>query len=566
MSAFDIIIIILTIIGSLGVFLFGMIMMSESLQKVAGRRMRKVLSTLTSNNLRGILSGLSITGAIQSSSATTVMVVSFVNAGLLSVRRSFSLIMGANIGTTVTAWIIVLLGFSKTFNITTIILPIVALSLPLLFSGRNKHRSWAEFIFGFAILFLGLQFLKTSIPLVDESSVFVQHFRDLIYNGFWSVLLFVGIGILLTLIFQSSSAVMAFTFVIAVDGWVPFDMAAAMVLGENIGTTVTANIAALVANRSAKRSAFFHFFFNFVGVIWALLFFSWLLDVVSWSVLNATGNSPENNTEIIPLALAIFHSGFNVLNSLFFIGIIPITESIIKRIIPDGDNGSEKFLLRHIGSSYLSTSELSLVQAKQEIQKLSNLTIKMFNLVPVFLIEKDAKPYKKLYKKIKKYEKITDRIEVEVYTYLTKLSESKLSEGGSEEVRKMIKVTDELESIADAAYKMASSIYKKNKASIYFKQDIRDHLNTMFELIESSLHIMHNNLKQEIGKADTQHALEIEKEINKLRDIIRKNHPENLKKEKYNFQTGLIFNDIIMQCEKIGDHCYTISQTIASSD
>lgn len=491
------------------------------------------------------------------------MVVSFVNAGLLSLRRSFSLIMGANIGTTITAWIIVLLGFGKTFNITTIVLPIVALSLPLLFSGKNRLRSWAEFIFGFAILFLGLQLLKTSIPIVDESSVFVQHFRDLVHYGFFSVLLFVGIGILLTLIFQSSSAVMALTFVIAVDGWIPYDMAAAMVLGENIGTTITANIAALVANKSAKRTAFFHFFFNFIGVIWALIFFNFLVHSASWVITETTGYSPENSPAMIPLALAIFHTSFNVLNTLIFIGLLPLTESIIKRIIPDSSKEDEKFNLQHIGSSYLSTSELSLIQAQQEIYSLAELSIKMFRMVPVFLMEKDSKPYEKLYKKIRKYEKASDRIEVEIYTYLTKLSESRLSESGSDEVRKMLKITDELESIADVCHKMSTSIYKKNKAKIYFKQDIRNHLNQMFSLVEEALEIMRVNLDNSGSEIDMVEALRIEGQINELRDLIRKEHTEKLEKDKYNFQTGLVFNDIILQCEKIGDHCINISQTLA---
>lgn len=563
MNVFNIIITTLTIIGSLGIFLFGMILMSESLQKVAGKGMRGVLSSITSNNIRGILSGLTITGAIQSSSATTVLTVSFVNAGLLSLRRSFSLIMGANIGTTVTAWIIVLLGFGNTFNITTIVLPIVAISLPLLFSGKNKQRSWAELIFGFAILFLGLQLLKTSIPLVDENSVFLQGFMDLIHYGFFSVLLFVGLGIILTLIFQSSSAVMALTFVIAADGWIPYDMAAGMVLGENIGTTVTANIAALVANKSAKRSAFFHFFFNFIGVVWALFIFGFLVQAVNWLITETSGYSPEDFPEVIPLALAVFHTSFNILNTLVFIGLLPLSESIIKKIIPENKKGGENFYLRHIGSSYLSTSELSLLQANNEIISLADLSIKMFRMVPDFLMEKDNKPYEKLYKKIKKYEKSSDQIEVEIYTYLTKLSESRLSESSSDEVRKMLKITDELESIADACYNMSTSIYRKNKANIYFKQGIRNHLNQMFLLVEDALEIMRLNIENSSGKIDMIDALGVEGKINELRDRIRKEHTEKLEKDKYNFQTGLVFNDIIQQCEKIGDHCINISQTLA---
>ncbi len=562
MSVFDIILTILTIIGSLGVFLYGMILMSESLQKVAGKRLRGVLSSITSSDFRGVMTGLTITGAIQSSSATTVMIVSFVNAGLLSLRRALSLIMGANIGTTVTAWIIVLLGFGKTFSIMNIILPLVAISLPLLFAGKNRQRSWAEFIIGFAILFLGLQFLKTNIPFVDEHSAFVQGFRDLIGFGFYSVLLFVGIGILLTMIFQSSSAMIALTFVIAVDGWIPYDIAAAMVLGENIGTTVTANIAALVANRSAKRAALFHFLFNLTGVLWMLILFRYFLQGIDILLTNTTGNSPHSSPESIPLALAIFHTVFNVINTAIFFMLLPLAERAMKKLIPDSlRKGKERFLLRHIESSYLSTSELSIVQAKKEISFMAGLVRKMFGMVPVFLMEKEDKPYEKLFKKIRKYEGIIDRIEVEINTYVSRISESKLSDTGTEEVRKMLKVIDELESIGDACQKMTMNIYRKNKENIYFVQVIRDRLQQMFALVDEALFIMAENLghTENINLVD---AMALERKINKLRDEINAEHAENLKQGTYDFKAGMVFSDLIHHCEKIGDHAINISETL----
>jgi phosphate:Na+ symporter len=563
MSFLDVILTILTIIGSLGLFLYGMIMMSEALQKVAGKRMRGVLSSITSNDLRGVTTGLTLTAAIQSSSATTVMIVSFVNAGLISLRRSLSLIMGANIGTTVTAWIIVLLGFGKTFNISWIILPMVALSLPLLFSGRSKYRSWAEFIIGVAILFLGLQFLKTSIPVLDESSAFVQQFKYLVHFGFLSVLLFVGIGIMLTVIFQSSSAVMALTFVIAVDGWIPYDIAAAMVLGENLGTTLTANIAALVANKTGKRSAFFHFLFNLVGAIWALLLFHLVINGLDLLMDRLYGSTPTADPEAIPFALAIYHSSFNILNTLLFAGFLPAICPLLLRIIPDrGKKGREKFYLKHIGSSYLSTSELSMLQAKKEAALMARLAGRMFSMVPVFLLEKEEKPYEKLYKKIRKYEKITDRIQVEISTYLTKISESKLSDSGTEELSKLLRIIDELENIGDACQNMAISIYRKNKDNIYFIQDIRDSLNMMFESVEDALEVMIENMEAK-AEVNVDRAVSVEHRINEIRNSIRKSHIENLKMGKYNFQTGLIFNDLVNQCEKIGDHAINVTEVLS---
>lgn len=562
MNAFNIIITILTIIGSLGIFLFGMILMSESLQKVAGIRMRRILSTITSNDFRGVMTGLSITGAIQSSSATTVMLISFVNAGLISLRRSFSLIMGANIGTTITAWIIVLLGFGQTFNITSIVLPLVALSLPLFFSGKNMQRSWAEFIIGFAILFMGLQFLKANIPFVDESSMFVQHFKNLVHYGFLSVLLFVGIGFLLTIIFQSSSAVMALTFVIAVDGWISFDIAAAMVLGENLGTTITANIAALVANRSAKRSALFHVLFNLIGIMWALILFGFLTRAIDYFMVQTTGDSITHDPDTIPLGLAIFHTGFNILNTILFLGLLPASERLLKKIIPGSNyKRREKFRLVHIGSYYLSTSELSIIQAKKEIMVMAGLVVKLFNLVPALMIEWEEPQYEKIYKKITKYERITDRIEKEISDYLTKVSESKLSHQGTEQVRTMLKIIDDMESIGDSCRKMATGIYMKNKESIYFIQEIRDDLDHMFSLIQSALLVMSENISKE--EPDLDQAYELENKINKLRDTLKEKSIESIKEGKYTHKTAAVFTDLVHHCERIGDHAINVSEALS---
>ncbi len=563
MGFFTIIITILTIIGSLGLFLFGMVLMSEALQKVAGKRMRGILSTVTSRDLSGVMTGLTITGAIQSSSATTVMIASFVNAGLLSVRRSFSLIMGANIGTTVTAWIIVLLGFGQTFSMSMITLPLVAVSLPLFFSGRSNQRSWAEFLIGLAILFIGLQFLKEHIPGIDESSSLVMAFKDLVHYGFFSVLIFVGIGILLTIIFQSSSAVMALTFVLAIDGWVPYDMAAAMVLGENIGTTMTVNIAALVANRSAKRAAFFHLFFNVTGVIIALVFFNWFIGGIDLFLQGAGHSSPYVDTSAIPLALAIFHTSFNVINTLIFLTILNRVILFINRIIPERKKGNrEKFRLRHIRAGYISTSELSILQARKELGIMSGLVVKMFEMVPALMMEREKKEYERIFRKIKKYERITDNLEVEITAYIARISESRLSHGSSEQVRQMLSIVDDIESIGDACRKMAISIYDKNKKGTYFIQDIRNNLEQMFDLVREALHMMGNNL--ESNKPDLHGAILLEQKIDILRDTLLKQHVKDIDSQLYEIQAGIVYSELIQQCERIGDYTLNVTEALRS--
>ncbi|MFC2086382.1 Na/Pi cotransporter family protein, partial [Bacteroidota bacterium] len=334
----------LTLIGSLGLFLFGMKLMSEALQKVAGDKMRSILSAMTSRRFMGVVTGFLITAIIQSSSATTVMIVSFVNAGLLSLIQSIGVIMGANIGTTVTAWLISILGFK--IQISVIAIPLIGLSFPLMFSKNNKRRSWGEFVIGFAILFLGLEYLKSSVPDLKSNPELLEFVTNYTKSGGWSVLLFLGLGTLLTIIIQSSSATMALTLVMTFNGWIGFDLAAAMVLGENIGTTITANLAALVANISAKRAALAHFIFNTFGVIWVLLIFGFFLDKITWFVENIHGASPANDAAIVPIALAIFHTSFNITNTFILFWFAPFIKRIVEFLIPQSEDDEEEFRLQ----------------------------------------------------------------------------------------------------------------------------------------------------------------------------------------------------------------------------
>ncbi len=540
--------------------------MSESLQKFAGGGLRNILSKITANKWRGVLTGLLVTGLIQSSSAVTVMVVSFVNAGILTLSESFGLIMGANIGTTVTAWIISVLGFGKTFTISSITLPLIALALPFFFSSNSRHRSFSEFIFGFGILFFGLSLLKEQVPMVDQSADFLRSLIEFNASShFISVLIFVGLGIALTIIFQSSSATIALTTVMATGGWIPFDLAAGMVLGENIGTTSTAIFASLVANAAAKRAAMTHLIFNILGVTWALLFFRFLTLGVDHIMNYVTGLSPYTDMLAIPASLAIFHTGFNILNTLLLMGFSDKIIRLTYYIIPTKNKKKEKFRLTYLDSRFLSTSELSLVQAKKEVAMMGKDVLSMFNTIPYLLIEKDSQGYDKLLKKIEKFEKQMDKREKEIAIYLSHISEGQLSSKGTLHLQAMLRIIDEIEAIGDSCYKMSLTIKNKNELNLYFIQDLRDRLNSLFAWVREALEVMCAHLSSDFEKIRLDEPKRLEYKINKLRDKLQKEHLQSQKEEKYNYRTGLVYSDLITQAEKIGDYALNVSESIENT-
>ncbi len=549
----------LTLVGSLGFFLYGMKLMSEALQKVAGDKMRDILARMTSNPVKGIFTGLLITAVIQSSSATTVMMVSFVNAGLLSLAESIGVIMGANIGTTVTAWLISILGFK--IKISVISLPLIGIGFPLLFSKTSKRKSWGEFIIGFAMVFLGLDFLKDSVPDIKshpELLAFLQHYTS---NGFLSHLIFLGIGTLLTIIIQSSSATMALTLVMCNYGWIPFDIAAAMVLGENIGTAVTANIAAAIANVSAKRAARAHLIFNILGVIWVSLVFSWFLSAIDWFVLKIGVASPYESPEAIPIALSIFHSTFNIANVLIFIWFTKFLQLIVTKMVPQRED-TEEFRLQYINTGLLSTAELSVHQAKQEIMVYAQRVEKMFNYVESMFTETNEKKFYKLFDKVEKYEGISDRMEEEIAVYLTKISEGELSILGSKRIKAMLNVITDIESLADSCYNLAKTLVRKREKKVWFDTPLRENIIQMLELAGKSLKEMQKNLDQGYKNINIAHAQEIEEKINRFRTKLKKEHLKNVEKKEYSYQTGIIYNDLVCECEKLGDFAINVSEAI----
>lgn len=560
---------ILTLLGALGLFLYGMKLMSEALQKVAGDKMRSILSAMTSNRVKGVMTGVLITALIQSSSATTVMVVSFVNAGLLSLVESVGVIMGANIGTTVTAWLISLLGFKV--SMSAISLPLIGLSLPLLFSGNRSRKNWGELVIGFALLFIGLQFLKESMPDIKNNPAILNFLTSYTDLGFGSYLLFAGIGTILTILIQSSSATMALTLVMCNSGWISFEMAAAMVLGENIGTTITANLAAMVANTSARRAARAHLIFNSFGVLWMLLVLPYFLQGIATLNMWLGGGDPlstdpalvEETIAAVPVSLSLFHTIFNVLNVVIMIWFANFIVKIVTKLVPSGESEDEEFKLQHIKTGMLSTPEASLFQAKMEISLYAKHTKKMFGYVKQAFNETNDKSFNKLFEKVDKLEDENDDMEVQIADYLTKVSETRLSPLSSKRVRAFLKMVDDIESMGDSMLNITKALHRKREQKAWFPQEVRDNLNKMFELVDVALLVMFNNTESKFEDVITKKAYEVEKEIDEFRTILKQQHLNDVKEKKYEYKAGIIYNDIFSECEKIGDYCINISQSIS---
>jgi phosphate:Na+ symporter len=527
--------------------------MSEGLQKIAGNKLRSILSAMTANRFMGVFTGVLITALIQSSSATTVMVVSFVNAKILSLAQSISVIMGANIGTTVTAWLISIFGF--TVDIGVMVLPLIGLAIPLMFSKRSRNQSLAEFIMGFAFLFMGLEFLKTNVPDVQsnpEMLAFLQNYSDM---GFGSILLFVMIGTLLTIIVQSSSATVAITLVMCSQGWISLEIACATVLGENIGTTITANLAALSANVSAKRAAFAHFMFNVFGVIWAMIFFYPFTRMITF-IVSSIG--PDDPQAAVSYSLSLFHSIFNITNVLIMIWFVKFYVKICTKVIVSKKT-DEEFQLKHIAAGMLSTAELSILQAKRETVVYAERMKRMLTMCRELYYEKNEKNFLKTFGRIEKYENISDRMEVEIGNYLRQVSEGRLSAASKEVIRDILRAITEIESVGDSMYNMARTINRKNENRNSFTPELDEHVESMYELIEKALDRMIEVLKIEIPqKTDMDISFNFEHEINTLRNKLKMHNIEDVNSKKYDYTVGVIYMDLIAECEKLGDYVINV--------
>ena len=552
------------LVGALGFFIYGMKVMSDGIQKVAGSKMRSILSKMTSNRFLGVATGFMITALLQSSSATTVMIVSFVNAGLLTLVESIGVIMGANVGTTITAWLISLLGFKV--KISAIALPIIAIGFPMMFSSKSSIKSWAEVLIGFALLFMGLDELKHAVPNLKENPEFLGFLASYADMGVFSTLLFIGVGTILTLVVQSSSAAMALTLVMCYEGYIPFELAAAMVLGENIGTTITANLAAMVGNVHAKRAARAHLIFNVFGVVWMLFAFKIFITNIDTYMTDNMGLSPLNfdmeNPVAIPLGLSIFHTTFNILNMLFLVGFVPLISRIVIKMQPSKGEMDEEFHLEHIGGGLMQTGELSVLEANKEVTKFGNITTRLFDMIPELLKETDIKKFNSLMARIRKYEDITDRMEVEIADYLAKASQVEMSDSASIKVRSMISMINDMERIGDICYQLSITIERKREQKAYFTPELRISLEEMISEVQKAMIIMNKNLNSSYSQVLIADADEAELAINKMRNQLRKKYLQNIEKGEGKIQTGMIYNNLIHSLEKVGDHVYNISEAI----
>ncbi|MGB1102436.1 MAG: Na/Pi cotransporter family protein [Crocinitomicaceae bacterium] len=547
---------LLVLIGSLGMFIFGMKIMSEGLQKAAGARLRNMLGSITSNRVSGVLTGFGITSIVQSSSVTTVMTVSFVNAGLLTLRQSAGVMMGANIGTTLTAWLILIFGFKVSLSDYAYIF--IAFGAPLLFFSKGKAKTWASVIIGFSLLFMGLGALKDSVPELGPESDIVQFFID--FKDVWyGPLMFVFLGALVTVVIQSSSAAMALTMTMVAGGVIPFEVASAMILGENIGTTITAELASLVGNVHAKRSARIHSLFNLIGVTWAILLFPFILDLIN--ALFVKGD-PYSDGEAANTALAIFHSLFNTLNVLILLPFVPWLVRMAEKTVKSRGGADEEFHLDYIGTGMMGTPDMSILEAKKEVAKFGEITSRMSSFTQDLLTEQNKKKKGKLHEKIEKYEVITDRVEVEVASYLAKVSEGEMSETTAERVRAMNSIVNDLERIGDVFYQMSKAIERKEEHKIWFIPEQRTSLMEMFTLVDKAFTIMIDNLNADWEGVSIDPAKAAENAINRKRDEMREEHLNNLKSSDFNMESGMIFNNLFSSCEKVGDHIINVSEAI----
>lgn len=572
---------VFSVLGGLAMFLYGMALMSEGLQKSAGDRLRAFMASMTSNAFKRVLTGTVVTALVQSSSATTIMVVSFVNAGLLTLGNAIGVIMGANIGTTLTAWI-TSLGFSV--NIALFAVPMMGVGFMMHSSKKAAWKNVGQFMMGFAIMYVGLTFMKdcSNAVLGEYQTGMMSFFGSINGFGFGSVLLFLIAGAVLTIVLQASSATMAITMLLAASGLIDFKLAVAMVLGENIGTTITANIAAAVANTSAKRAARAHTIFNIVGVIWVLAVFrpiirliciimeslgfynpveaSHQLTFISHGDVEADAAMIETYKNSLLYGIAMLHTLFNITNTLVLIWFTPLIEKAVVWLVKEPKGETEVFRLKYISGGPLSTAELSIAEAQQEIVHLAEICRNGFGYIRQAVNEQNPEKFDVLNEKLIKYEEITDRIEFEIATYLNEVSKNEISEESADEIKAMYKIIGEMESLGDSGEAIGRILKRKNAHNKIFDKTILDRLNKMMDLVQKGYDVMVDNLKNKKYLTDISNAENCEYNINECRNHLREEHIVNIESNSYNYLTGVYYMDVLSELEKIGDFMINISQ------
>lgn len=544
------------IIGALALLIYGMKGMSEALQKMAGSQLRHILGTMTKNRFTGMLTGMFVTCSVQSSSATTVMTVSFVNAGLLTLAQAISIIMGANIGTTLTAWIMSL-GFS--FNFTDVVFPAFIVGILLIYTRR--HRYIGDFLFGIAFMFFSLAILSDTGKEIDlgHNQALLEFFSSFDTNSYITIIVFLLIGTVLTCILQSSAALMAITMVLCSSGVLPIYLGIALVMGENIGTTATANLAALGANTQARRAALAHLVFNVFGVLWVLCVFYPFVDLVC-NFVNYDPQSHDLNPIKLSVVLAAFHTSFNICNTFILIWFIPQIEKFVCWLIkPRTNDEEEEFRLRYIGgNSIMETPELSVLEAQKEIILFAERIQRMFGFVRELLNTTNDTAFTKLFTRIEKYEGISDNMEIEIAKYLDSVSDAHLSDETKARIRAMLREISEIESIGDSCYNIARNISRKFKGKEDFTESQYEHLHQMFELTDDSLTQMNIMLSGRKDKLDVNRSFNIENEINNYRNQLKSQNINDVNSHEYTYAIGTMYMDIICECEKLGDYVINV--------
>ena len=565
---------LLTLLGALGMFLYGMNMMSSGLQKAAGNRLRNLLSAMTSNSFKGVMTGLGITSIIQSSSATTVMVVGFVNAALLTLDQAIGVIMGANIGTTVTAWLISLLGFKM--DISVLAVPLMAVGFIMSIAKSEKYKNISEFIIGFSLLFLGLSLMKNSVPDLRETPEILSFIQQWTGYGFGSVIIFLVFGTILTLILQSSSATMALTLIMMSLGWIPFDMAAAMVLGENIGTTITANIAAAVGNPNARRAALAHTFFNIFGVIWALILFRPFLSligiIITWlgypnpTLINYAAGIETGSVESTAAlyGVSMLHTLFNTINTLILIWFIPLIVRFVTWAIKNKPEDEEQTVrLKFINAGPMGTAELAIVEAKKETIHFAQICHNGLGYIRSAIHAKDENEFETYRKKLVKYEEIADRIEYEIASFLNSLPQESISEDTRQKVKAMYKIIGELESLGDSGESISRILSRRNIHNKQFTEQHIEKIDTMLSLVDKAYKIMINNLETVENTSDNLRcAVDCEIEINDMRNTLREAEILKIEENSSEYQSSVYYLDIISEIERMGDFMINISEAL----
>lgn len=587
------------LLGSVCLFLYGMKVMSEGLQKAAGDRLRNILSVMTRNRFAGTLTGFAITALIQSSSASTVMVVSFVNAGLMTLGQSMAVIFGANVGTTFTAWIIALFGFKV--DTSVFILPIIACAVPLLFFKKSRTKSIGEFLIGFAFLFMGLNMISDYVPDLQSNPDMFAFLERYASMGYLSVLLFLLVGVIVTAIIQSSAATFAIVLIMCTKGWITFDLGCAVVLGSNIGTTITPLLASMSGNVAAKRTAMGHLLFNFFGVVWTLCVFFPFVNLNVWITEAIGQGNPEslfsfvNNLEAtqpdvynslfdgslpnghpvlaqigamqfsVSFGLSMFHTVFNLVNLSIMIWLTGLYVKIVEKLVPAKHKEDEEFQLKFISGGLLSASELNIAQAEKEMVVYAQRVERMINMAETLVHTKEnTEDFTRLFSRLEKYEEISDRMEIEIANYLNRCAEGRLSNEGKLHIAAMLNIVSEIESIADCCFGCAKILIRKQESGVHFDDFIFGNIDTMFGYVKEAMSDMLTLLGdvEKVRQVDIIRSYNKEREINNLRNQLRSSNVENINNRTYEYQAGIYYMDIINDLEKMGDYIINVVDTV----